>query len=61
MPPTEDFDAAVRRHDARIAAQGPVIWAGSEPTFTERRAQTPEWHNPALGWLLRRQMLKCQR
>ncbi len=45
----EAFDAAVRRHDAQVAALGLTIWAGSEPTFTDRRAQTPEWLNTALG------------
>ena len=45
----EAFDAAVRNHDAQVAAQGLTIWAGSEPTFTDRRTQTPEWLNTALG------------
>jgi uncharacterized protein (DUF2126 family) len=49
MSTTEEFDAAVRRHDARIAALGLTIWVGSEPTFTDRTAQTPEWLNTALG------------
>jgi uncharacterized protein (DUF2126 family) len=45
----EEFDAAVRRHDARIAALGLTIWVGSEPTFTDRNAQSPEWLSQALG------------
>jgi uncharacterized protein (DUF2126 family) len=45
----EEFDAAVRRHDARIAALGLTIWVGSEPTFTDRSAQSPEWLSQALG------------
>lgn len=45
----DEFDAAVRRHDARVAALGLTIWAGSEPTFTDRSAQTPEWLSQALG------------
>lgn len=45
----EAFEAAVRRHDARIAALGMAIWVGSEPTFTDRLAQTPEWLTQALG------------
>ena len=49
MSTTEEFDAAVRRHDARIAALGTAIWVGSEPTFTDRGAQTPEWLSTALG------------
>ena len=35
----DEFDAAVRRHDARVAALGLTIWVGSEPTFTDRHAQ----------------------
>jgi len=43
------FDAAVHHHDTCIAALGQTIWVGSEPTFTDRQAQTPEWMNTALG------------
>lgn len=43
------FDDAVARHDARIAALGLSIWVGSESTFTDREAQSPEWLNQALG------------
>lgn len=43
------FDDAVRRHDARIGALGLDVWVGSEPTFTDRFAQTPEWLNQPLG------------
>jgi len=45
----EEFAAAVSRHDARIAALGLAIWVGSEPTFTDPRAQSPEWLHKALG------------
>lgn len=45
----EEFDEAVRRHDGRIAALGLTIWVGSEPTFTDRIAQSPEWLSQALG------------
>ena len=45
----DEFDAAVRRHDARIADLGLTIWVGSEPTFTDRSAQSPEWLSQALG------------
>jgi uncharacterized protein (DUF2126 family) len=45
----DEFDADVRRHDAQIAALGLTIWAGSEPTFTDRFAQSPEWLSQALG------------
>lgn len=44
-----DFDAAVRRHDALLSARGHCIWVGSEPTFTDRWSQAPEWVNQALG------------
>ena len=49
MAAEDDFDAAVRRHDERIAARGLTIWVGSEPTYTDRQAQTPEWLSQALG------------
>jgi len=45
----EAFAAAVSRHDADIAALGLSIWVGSEPTFTDPRAQSPEWLTKALG------------
>jgi len=45
----EAFDAAVRRHDAGLAARGLTIWVGSEPTFTDRSAQSPHWLSRALG------------
>lgn len=47
--PITDFDVAVASHDARLAELGLTIWVGSEPTFTDRAAQTPEWLNQALG------------
>ena len=46
---SEEFEAAVRGHDARIASLGLTIWVGSEPTFTDRTAQSPEWLHQALG------------
>jgi uncharacterized protein (DUF2126 family) len=49
MQTSDAFDAAVCDHDARLAASGLVIWVGSEPTFTDRHAQTPHWLNQALG------------
>lgn len=45
----EAFEAAVRRHDAALAARGLTIWVGSEPTFTDRTAQSSQWLNRALG------------
>ena len=45
----EAFEAAVRRHDADLAARGLTVWVGSEPTFTDRLAQSPQWLNRALG------------
>jgi len=49
MRTREEFEAAVRGHDARIAASGLTIWVGSEPTFTDRSVQSPEWQTTALG------------
>jgi uncharacterized protein (DUF2126 family) len=45
----EAFEAAVRRHDAELDARGLTIWVGSEPTFTDRLAQSPQWLSCALG------------
>lgn len=49
MPAADDFEDAVRAHDAAVAAGGQEIWVGSEPTFTDRFADTPEWLVAALG------------
>jgi hypothetical protein len=49
MPTADAFEAAVGRHDARVAALALTVWVGSEPTFTDRHAQTPEWISQALG------------
>jgi len=49
MATTDNFAAAVHRHDERVAALGLSIWVGSEPTFTDRHAQTPHWLFNALG------------
>ncbi len=49
MSTTEDFDTEVRAHDAVLRSRGHTVWAGSEPTFTDRAAQTPEWLSAALG------------
>jgi uncharacterized protein (DUF2126 family) len=49
MSTPDEFDADVRRHDARVADMGLTIWVGSEPTFTDRNAQSPEWLSQALG------------
>lgn len=46
---TTDFDLAVRAHDEAIAEMGPAIWIGTEPTFTDRFSEAPEWLNTALG------------
>jgi uncharacterized protein (DUF2126 family) len=47
--PPLDFEADVRAHDAALVARGLTIWVGSEPTFTDRFSQAPEWLNAALG------------
>ena len=49
METDNTFELAVRRHDERIAQRGAPIWVGSEPTFTDREAQTPAWLHSALG------------
>lgn len=46
---TTDFDRAVRAHDEAVAAIGPAIWVGTEPTFTDRFSEAPEWLSTALG------------
>ena len=49
METDPSFESAVHRHDARVAELGLPIWVGSEPTFTDREAQTPAWLHAALG------------
>ncbi|UHD18442.1 transglutaminase family protein [Thiocapsa bogorovii] len=48
-PDTTDFDRAVRTHDEAVAAMGLAIWVGTEPTFTDRFSEAPEWLSTALG------------
>jgi uncharacterized protein (DUF2126 family) len=43
------FDAAIRAHDEAVAASGLDVWIGAEPTFTNRRSESPEWLSEALG------------
>ena len=45
----QGFDGEVGEHDARLVALGLVVWVGSEPTFTDRHALSPEWLSMALG------------
>jgi uncharacterized protein (DUF2126 family) len=45
----EGFELAVREHDQQLARAGTVIWVGSEPTFTDRWSERPEWLYQALG------------
>ncbi len=49
METDDAFESAVQRHDAQVAVLGLPIWVGSEPTFTDREAQTPAWLHAALG------------
>lgn len=49
MGTINDFEAAVRQHDEQLAAVGQTVWVGSEPTFTDRYAQSPPWLSQALG------------
>ncbi|EGV16632.1 transglutaminase family protein [Thiocapsa marina] len=46
---TTDFERAVRAHDEAVAAMGLAIWVGTEPTFTDRFSEAPEWLSTALG------------
>jgi uncharacterized protein (DUF2126 family) len=43
------FDDAVREHDAQLVARSLEVWVGSEPTFTDRGSESPEWLHQALG------------
>ncbi len=43
------FEQAIRSHDDLLKRRDLAIWVGAEPTFTDRRAETPEWLNNALG------------
>ena len=49
VPIVDSFAEAVQRHDALLRARGFDIWAGSEPTFTDRHSNEPEWTTQALG------------
>ena len=49
MTSADAFDAAVRRHDEALAARSISVWVGSEPTFTDRHANSPEWISAAVG------------
>jgi hypothetical protein len=49
METDDSFESAVQHHDALVAELGLPIWVGSEPTFTDREAQTPAWLHAALG------------
>ncbi len=44
-----DFDQAIRAHDQAVAALGLDLWIGTEPTFTDRFSEAPEWLTDALG------------
>ncbi|MCC6151768.1 MAG: transglutaminase family protein [Planctomycetes bacterium] len=44
-----EFDAAIREHDAKVAALGLEIWIGGEPTFTDRTSFDAAWNFAALG------------
>ncbi len=46
---SEAFDDAVREHDLQLAVLGLEVWVGSEPTFTDRTSEAPEWLHKALG------------
>jgi hypothetical protein len=44
-----DFERALVARDAAVAAMGAEIWAGNEPTFTDRHSHATEWVSGALG------------
>ena len=44
-----DFEAAVQAHDAAVRSAALEVWIGSEPTFTRRDSEAPEWLTEALG------------
>jgi len=39
----DETQRAILDLDLAIAESGDAIWVGSEPTFTDRRLETPEW------------------
>ena len=49
MNSTDAFTLAVREHDRAVRERGLNLWVGSEPTFTDRYSQAPEWLSSALG------------
>lgn len=49
MDTVDAFAMAVRVHDCAVSRSALNLWVGSEPTFTDRHAQTPEWLSSALG------------
>ena len=49
MDTADSFALAVREHDRAVSRSGLNLWVGSEPTFTDRHAQSPEWLSSALG------------
>ena len=46
---SSEFDDAIRNHDESILVTGHEIWIGSEPTFTLRTSEDPQWLSEALG------------
>ena len=44
-----ELDSAIEKHDIAIANTGVDIWIGSEPTFTLRTSEEPQWLSQALG------------
>ena len=43
------FDQAIQAHDQAIAELGLELWVGTEPTFTDRFSEAPEWLTAAMG------------
>jgi uncharacterized protein (DUF2126 family) len=44
-----DPEQAITAHDSAVAEAGLEIWIGSEPTFTLRNSEQPQWLSQALG------------
>ncbi len=43
------FVLALKEHDESVVNSGLAIWLGSEPTFTDRASEAPEWLSRAEG------------
>ncbi len=44
-----NFAHAISSHDQLLTSRDITVWCGTEPTFTDRFSEAPEWTNAALG------------